>query len=452
MKKIVAVCWFSCLVIAAQAQEASTTQVPAKLSHKEAVQIAVKNNFTLNREKNNLIQAQAYKTNSIANLAPSVSGTLGVLRIDGNSFNQNEGKVENGIRDNVYGSIDANFTIFNGFNRINTMRSSNDQLHAQENFVRRTEQQVIADVSSQYLQVLLDQELMKIAERNIELLKAQLDQIKGQVELGSKAEVDGITQDALVKGAELAFLRARVTLRNDKATLSTTMLIDAALDFTLEEPVWDANFTASLDQNLEDLYAKAKVSRADLQQALYAENAAENSVRASRGMYYPSIVAFGSYGSAYNKLQGSDARGFRDQFFTDNTQFRYGVELRIPIFSNFNSRYSVVRSKVLLNNASLAKSNIENTVKNDVLRSYQNFQDAIAAYKAAEVQVQAMELSHSLEKERYDLGITDLVQYTTANQNYVKAQGDFAQAKYTLSFQKILLDHAVGTLKLEDIP
>jgi outer membrane protein len=452
MKRIVAICWFSCLVIAARAQETSTTQVPTKLSHKEAVQIAVKNNFTLNREKNNLVQSQALKANAIANLAPSVSGTLGLLRIDGNSFNQNEGRVENGIRDNVYGSIDANFTVFNGFNRINNMRASNDLLRAQANYVKRTEQQVIADVSSQYLQVLLDQELMKIAERNIELLKTQLEQIKGQVELGSKAEVDGITQDALVKGAELAFLRARVTLRNDKATLSATMLIDATVEYTLEEPVLDTDFTAALDQNLDDLYAKAKANRADYQQAIYAESAARNMVRANRGSYYPSIVAFGSYGSAYNKLQGSDARGFRDQFFTDNTQMRYGVELRIPIFNNFNSRYSVVQSKVTYNNASLAKSNIENTVKNDVLRRYQNFQDAIAAYKSAEVQLQAMELSHSLEKERYDLGITDLVQYTQANQNYVKAQGDFAQAKYTLSFQKILLDHAVGTLKLEDIP
>lgn len=452
MKRIVAVCWFSCLVIAAQAQEASTTQVPTSLSHREAVRIAVKNNFTLNREKNNLIQSQAYKTNTIANLAPSVSGTLTALRIDGNSFNQNEGKVENGIRDNLYGSIDANITIFNGFNRINTIRASTDLLRAQTNYVKRTEQQVIADVSSQYLQVLLDQELMKIAERNIDLLKTQLEQIKGQVDLGSKAEVDGITQDALVKGAELTFLRARVTMRNDKATLSATMLIDAAVDYTLEEPVWDANFTAALNENLEDLYAKAKANRADYQQAIYTESAAQNMVRATRGNYYPSLVAFSTYGSAYNKLQGADARGFRDQFLTDNTYLRYGLELRIPIFNNFNNRYSVVQSKVLYNNASLAKSNIENTVKNDVLRRYQNFQDAIAAYKAAETQLQAMELSHSLEKERYDLGITDLVQYTTANQNYVKAQGDFAQAKYTLSFQKILLDHAVGTLKLEDIP
>jgi outer membrane protein len=439
-------------VIAARAQEASPTQVPTRLSYKEAVKIAIRNNFLLNQEKNNLQVSQAVRTNSVARLAPSVSGTVTALRIDGNSFNQNEGKVENGIRDNVYGSVDANLMLFNSFNRINTIRQSSALLRAQTSLVKRTEQQVISDVSSQYLQVLLDQELMKIAERNIELLTAQLAQIKGQVDLGAKAEVDQITQDALAKGAELTFLRARVTLRNDKALLAQTMLVDATGDFELEDPQWDANFTASLDQDLDQLYATAMANRADYQGSLYAESAAHYLVRASRGNYYPNLVAFGSYGSAYNKLQGSAARGFQDQFFTDNTQLQYGLQLNIPIFNNLGNRLSVVRTRVAHNNAKLARSNVENTVKNDVLRAYLNFQDAIAAYQAAEVQLHAAELSYNLEKERYDLGITDLVQYTQANQNYVKAQGDFAQSKFTISFQKILLDFAIGTLKFEDIP
>lgn len=452
MKKIVAVCWFSCLVIAAQAQEVASTQVPAQLSYKEALKIAIKNNVTLNQEKNNLEVSEGVRANRIAQLAPTINASLSAIRIHGNFFNSNAGEITNGITDQVGGSIDASMTLFNSFNRMYLIRQSSDLLKAQTSLVKRTEQQVISDVSSQYLQVLLDQELMKIAERNIELLKAQLDQIKGQVELGAKAEVDGITQDALVKGAELVFLRARVTLRNDKALLSQTMLIDAATDFALEDPQWDANFMASLDQNLDQLYATAKVNREDYKQSLYNESAALSFVRASRGAYYPSLVAIAWYGSAYNKLRGTEVASFRDQFYDDNTKFQYGLQLNIPIFNNLNNRLTMQRQRVAYRNAQLNKSNIENTVKIDVQRAYLNFQDAIAAYQAAEVQVKAAEMSHNLEKERYDLGITDLVQYTTANQNYVKAQGDFAQAKFTISFQKILLDFAVGTLKFEDIP
>jgi len=57
-----------------------------------------------------------------------------------------------------------------------------------------------------------------------------------------------------------------------------------------------------------------------------------------------------------------------------------------------------------------------------------------------------------MEKERFDLGISNIVQLTTAQQSYVKAQSDFASAQFTLMFQKLLIGYATGTLRTEDIP
>jgi outer membrane protein len=91
-------------------------------------------------------------------------------------------------------------------------------------------------------------------------------------------------------------------------------------------------------------------------------------------------------------------------------------------------------------------------VKSDVLRAYQNFNDAKTSYEASEAQLRAAELTYKMEKERYDLGISNMVQLTTTNQAYIKAKGDFQNAKYTLMFQKLLLNYATGTLKVEDIP
>src|SRR6187551_1824291 len=111
MKRIVTICWFSCLVIAARAQEASPTQVPAQLSYKEALKIAIKNNVTLNQEKNNLELSEGVRANRIAQLAPTINGTLTASRIHGNFFNNNEGQVMNGVTDQMNGSIDANMML-----------------------------------------------------------------------------------------------------------------------------------------------------------------------------------------------------------------------------------------------------------------------------------------------------------------------------------------------------
>ena len=107
---------------------------------------------------------------------------------------------------------------------------------AQANFVHRTTQDVINAVSIQYLQVMLDVELIKIAKENFEALSKQLEQTREQVKVGARSPVDEYNQDALTKGAELRYVQAEITLNNDKALLSQTMLIDAFEEFDVERP------------------------------------------------------------------------------------------------------------------------------------------------------------------------------------------------------------------------
>lgn len=60
-------------------------------------------------------------------------------------------------------------------------------------------------------------------------------------------------------------------------------------------------------------------------------------------------------------------------------------------------------------------------------------------------------MAFSLEAERYNLGVTNFVDFINANRVFIQAQTDKAQAEYRLLFQKILVDYAAGTLKVEDI-
>ena len=124
----------------------------------------------------------------------------------------------------------------------------------------------------------------------------------------------------------------------------------------------------------------------------------------------------------------------------------------IPIFYGFRYRCQAALSKVTYENAKIRTHNTEVTVKSDVIRAYQNFNDTKTAYGAANAQLRAAELTYKMEKERYDLGISTMVQLTTTNQAYVKAKGDFQNAKYNLMFQRLMIAYATGTLKIEDIP
>lgn len=76
----------------------------------------------------------------------------------------------------------------------------------------------------------------------------------------------------------------------------------------------------------------------------------------------------------------------------------------------------------------------------------------LQAYEVSQAQFEAAQMAFDFEKERYNLGIINLVDFTIANRTYVEAETNYAQATFNLLFQKIALDFAVGILKFETNP
>jgi outer membrane protein len=369
------------------------------------------------------------KTTAILGFGPSVSVNGNAGRNEGNSFNQQQGQVVNGVVDFIGANINASIPLVGGLTNFNSFRSSESALDAQAHLVKRTSQDVIRDVANQYLTCLLDQRLVSIQEKNLETQKQTYDQIKAQVEAGSTAEVDLYNQEYLVKNAELLYLRSRITLRNDMTTLAQTIQIDPLERFSLEEPEWDLNLADQEIKSLEELNTTALEQRSDLAQAQATEQSNKFNYQSFKGNFYPTVSMFAQYGSQYNYVhEVTGQRTFEQQFAEDNTQLTYGLSFRIPILGGFQSRSSVVRNKVAYDNSKLTTKSTEIVVKSDVIRAQQNYQDARTNYSATLSQMAAAERSYSLEKERYDLGISDIVALTQASQNYNRAQADLESA------------------------
>lgn len=426
------------------------------LTFKEAVKIGLEHNLNLNQQKNLLVTSRVDKSAGLLGLGPTVSINGNTGRNDGNSFNQQEGRVINGVLDFTNASIDANMPLFRGLNVLNNYRRSANLYEAQLQNVNRSNQDVIRDVAREYLTCLLDQRLLVISQKNLESQQQQFEQIREQVSAGARAEVDQKNQEYQVKNAHLLLLRSQNTLRNDKAILAQYLQLDPAITFDLEEPAWTVPDLAAL--SLEELYQIGADRRSDLKMAQFNENAAHFGYQATKGNYFPSISLFASYGSAYNYIHPSglnpnpDNRTFEQQFTSDNTQLTYGLSFRIPLYNAFQTRANVVRNRILYVNSKLTTENLSLTVKSEILLAYQNARDAQAAYEAAQAQLDAAKISNSLERERYLLGISDIVALTQANQVLTRAEADLESARYTLMFQQLSINYATGTLKFEDIP
>ena len=426
----------------------SWAQNPEQLTFEEAVKIGLERNVVLKQQKNQLELNQTQKMAGYANFLPSVNITSRFVRQEGQQPSAKTGDLVDLKTNTFSASLNGNLTLFNGLRGVNALSQASNQLMSQSYLVKRSTQDVVSIVTSQYLQVLLDQELLKIAEENLKSQTTILNQVQGFFDVGSKAITDVYSQDALMKGAQVSFIRAKNTLQNDKSILAQTLQLDPSRDFQVVYPSFKDEIDVPVKLSLDSLIEIAMANRADLEQLKYQVKANEFSYKSLISGYLPSITLFANYGSFYSSLIQLP---FIEQFKTFNPSLSYGANLTIPIFNRQVNKAQRMGAQVLYKNSELNRQNAEKAVKLDVQRALTNLTNAIENLVASRSQFQAGELALKTQQESYELGISTQVALAQANQIYVQGASSKAQAEVTLIFQRILLDYFLGILKVEDL-
>lgn len=411
-----------------------------------AVDLALTKNLEFRIQENNMEILQKEKQVALLSHLPSVGVSSNFLRQTGQQFQQIEGEivVTNVSNDIMTGNLTVNMPLFNSGRRLLDTQSANLALEAGEKGLNRAKQQVIFEVSQRYLQVLLDQELLRISDENLENQKQQLVQIEGFVDAGLRTMSDLYNQQSEVARLESVKVDAEIQLENDLWLLTEYLQLAPGLvpAIAAVEPIQESISFEGLD--IMQLYDLAKSNRQDLSQQTLLATSYKKDMQALKAMYFPRLNAFYNYNTFFTSL---DNRSLREQFLRIYPQNTLGIGLTIPIFNNFQTRLDVSRTKVAYENQLLRKEAIDRKVYQEVKLSYQNYQAALRKEKNSQVQVLAAEEAFKAINERFRLGLSSFVDISTANQTMVRAQADLAQAIYTLYFQEILMKFALGTLE-----
>ena len=174
----------------------------------DAISIALENNYSLKQAKNELDLAEDLIFSEKADFLPSISANMSGSRTTGQQFlfdrfSEGLDPFVDVSSQSISGGMNANINLFNGFNNILTLKSSQSNKESREQQYERAKELVIFNTASRYLQVLLDKELLAIAKQNLETSTAQLEQVQAQVELGARPMVDLFNQEAQVVASPL---------------------------------------------------------------------------------------------------------------------------------------------------------------------------------------------------------------------------------------------------------
>ena len=414
-----------------------------QLTYEEAVNIALRENIQIKQQENILQTSQAVKAQAYASMAPSLNFNATGQQVFGRQFDNTSGNFTSERVGRMFGGVNADLAIFNGFTRLNSIKQSQKAAEAQLYQINQTRQEVIFNVSQQYLQVLLDQELLRIAKANVEQQQELAESVKTFVQAGIRNIADQYNQESAAQNAALTVVEQKNQLTISKVQLIRILQIDPFENWEFQKP--DLTMEALLDENisLENAYNAAIANRPDVKRQKNEIEASRFGLKAARGSYYPSLSAGYYLGSQYSSLFDPT---LSEQLLDINRVNVISLDLRIPIFNNLENKTTVQRSQQLLSNAELDMEDLERNIFEQVQTAIADYETAKERIIAAEAQLKAAEKALEAERERFKLGVGNILDLNRVNALYVEALATKTQASYQIIFQKTALDYFTGEL------
>ena len=429
--------------IPAFAQNTQETPGGEKISLQEAIDIALENNYQVKVAKNNVALSGKQVLNEKADYLPSVNANMSGSKSIGRNFSQDLGQIVTQTTNSFGGRVSADLPIFSGFENLNSLKSSQFSEKSEKETLESVREEIIFTTVNNYLQFILDQKVLEIDRENLATSRKTLEQVKAQVEVGSRPRVDLYDQESQVASDELAVVNSENQVQSSRLRLIQTLQIDPRKEYNFATPEIDTQSVRATSYDLDQLVSTALENRSDLKSEEFNIQSIKHQLNATKASLYPSLSLSASVGSRYS--DGIPVN-FQDQFFDQNIQQSYGLSLSIPIFSNLSIRTSVQSQQIQYKNAKLNLQNLELQVIQDVNTALNDYKSYVKQLESSEKALQAAERAYETQKQRYEVGAGTLIELSEANARYVEAQSSRAQALFRVIFQQQILEYYIGKL------
>lgn len=334
---------------------------------------------------------------------------------------------------NYSNSLGFNAQLFNAANIPNVRAAKADIAAATQGAV--TQSFTIAlNVEQQFYSSLSALESEDAARTQLAQAQQQLDASRRRVVAGAATASDSLTAVVLVANAQLALRTAQNIRRDANAVLTRLTGSSVPLSAALNDPEVMARDSVRIDSAAVVTQAEASPNIA---QATAVLAAAEQRRKAARASYIPTVNA--SYSRGGN---GTGTYGFGNDPFVYSGQLN--LSLSIPIFNGFVREGQIA-------NATINRTNAAATLRDTRLAAKQLSVQYIDALRLGQEQiiVQTASIAAATEnlrvvQQRYNLGLSTIVDLLTAQTTLNQAQSNLIAARNTVRLATAQIEALIG--------
>lgn len=428
-------------------QQDSTQTLPAQWNLQACIDYALQQNITIRKNRLNAESAEVDVKTAKAALFPSLTASVSqriVNRpnsqtntiIDGDNITSSQSKTSyNGS----YG-IDANWTLYNGSKRLNTLKQQRMNNRIAELSVAESENTIEESITQIYVQILYAAEAVKVNEATLDVSRAECERARALLAAGSIARSDLAQLEAQVSTDKYQLVTAQATLQDYKLQLKQLLELDGEKEMTLYIPtLGDENVLSPLPSKT-DVYRSALTLRPEIEASRLNVKASELNINIARSGYIPTISLSAGIGST--NTNGNDFT-FGEQI-KQNWNNSLGVTVSVPIFNNRQTKSAVQKAKIQKQNSELDLLDNQKNLYKTIEGLWLDANSAQQRYVAAIEKLRSTQTSYDLIQEQFNLGMKNTVELLTEKNNLLNAQQETLQAKYMAILNTQLLKFYQG--------
>lgn len=420
-----------------------TAQANGNWTLQDCIDHALQHNIQIQKNRLSEKTSQQTTAESKAALLPSLSASLSEA-VAYRPFQKQGGSFVNGsvtsstsnntIANGNYG-VNASWTIWNGNQNRNTIKSSQISEQIASLQPQQTTNSIQEQIAQLYVQILYTQEAVKTNEKLLENDWQLLRRGQELLRNGKATQADVAQLQAQVDNGKYDVVNSRTQIASYKMQLRQLLQLSDTVDFNIQTPESLNSQLINYIPTIDNVYQAALVSRPEIKSSQLAIEQSDLDVKIAKGAYSPTISLTAGLSDSHMTGTGQNI----GNQLRDNFDGQIGVNISIPIFDNRKRKTTLEKAKINQLSSQLDlkdnQLNLRNTIESYWLEATNNKQK----YEASKSQVKSQRTSYELVSEQFKEGKQNIAQVLESRTSLLSAEQTMLQSQYTTLLNITLL-------------
>ena len=425
------------------------THAQKQWTMQECIDYAMQNNITLQKARLSQQSAVEDVKGSKGALLPTVSASAnqslgyrpwqntGSTTVTNGMVNT---KVDKTYLNGSYG-VNAQWTVWNGNKNTNNVKLNKLSGQQAELQVAETANSIQERIAQLYVQILYLDESIKVSKASLETSQKNEERGKEMVEVGKMSKADLAQLTAQRASDEYNVVDAQAQMANYKLQLKQLLELTGEEEFDVVIPQTTDDQALAEIPALQNVYQQALLSRPEIESSKLAIESSDLNVKIAKAGWLPSLSLSGSFSTSTNSLSSN---GWSNQMKT-NFSTQAGLTLSVPPFDGRQTRTSVNKAKIQRQQAQLDLQDQQKTLYQTIEGYWLDANTNQQRFRAAQTTVESEQQSYDLLAEKFNLGLTNIIELMNGKDKLLSAQQNRLQSKYQTILNQQLLRFYSGS-------